>query len=287
MIGLHAGPHNASLWLSWSWDPLAILVILLGSILYARGLKSLKNRRYHSSWRPWLFYGGIASLFAALVSPLDPLAEELLLAHMVQHLLLLLVAPPLILLGAPMIPVLRGIPLGLRRRLVGPFLRSAQVRWLLATISQPLVAWGILISTAVLWHVPFAYVAALENPILHTLEHLSFSIGAHLFWWNVIDPLPLRPKLSYLIRVPYIFTATLPNFVLAAFLTYSDQVWYKPYLQSAPSFGLTAQEDQQLAGVIMWIPGSFILGTALVLALIYAVRSEQKRQEAEENAATT
>jgi putative membrane protein len=132
------------------------------------------------------------------------------------------------------------------------------------------------------WHLPPLYEAALRNEALHLTEHAVFIIGSYLFWWNVIDPHPLRSNLSYLVRVPYIFITVVPAFVLGAFLTFAGEPWYETYVVTAPLYGFSGIEDQQLGGIIMWIPGSFIIGTALILDLYVAIRQEQRKQVAEE-----
>ena len=121
MTALHLSAQTDSLWLSWSFDPLALTLVPLAALLYARGLSTLgPTPRFHDSWRPWAFYSGLVVVLVALVSPLDHLSDELFLGHMAQHVLLMMVAVPLVLLGAPMIPMLRGVPRPIRRRLVIP-----------------------------------------------------------------------------------------------------------------------------------------------------------------------
>jgi putative membrane protein len=128
------------------------------------------------------------------------------------------------------------------------------------------------------WHIPVLFEAALENEVLHVVEHFTFAFTAYLFWWNIIDPHPLRPNLSYLARVPYIFLTVVPAFALGAFLTFSSRAWFSPYELTAPLYNMTALEDQQVGGTIMWIPGSFIIGTALIIDLFLAARGEQQLQ---------
>jgi putative membrane protein len=220
----------------------------------------------------------------ALLSPLDHLSDELFYAHMTQHMLIMMVGAPLVLLGAPMIPMLRGVPRGMRRRLVIPIAKSLPVRTFLRTITSPLVAWPLYTFLIIGWHFPVFFEAALENEALHTVEHLLFALGAYVFWWNIIDPHPLKPNLSYLVRVPYIFISVVPAFLLGAFLTFAGSAWYAQYEISAPLYGISALEDQQLGGVIMWIPGSFIIGSALIIDLFLAARTEQDAQAAREAA---
>ena len=279
----HGGWDLGPQLLAWSADPAALVLIPLAALLYARGLASLgSRRRFHDGWRPPAFYLGLATALAVLVGPLDHLAGELFLAHMTQHVVLVLVAVPLVLLGAPVVPIMRGVPRAVRRDALIPLLKLRPVRAFLRLISHPLVAWALFIGGFLGWHVSPAFEAAATNEAMHVLEHASFAIGAYLFWWNVIDPLPLRANLTYLVRVPYIFMTVVPNFALAAFLTYARDAWYGVYEASAPLYGMTGLQDQQLGGVIMWIPGSFIIGTALVIDLALAVRLEQREQLARE-----
>ena len=283
MISLHVTVETGSFWTSWALDPAALIGIPLAALLYARGLRSLGPRpRFHDSWRPWSFYAGLLVLLVALVSPLDHLSDELFLAHMTQHMLLMMVGVPLVLLGAPIIPVLRGIPRPVRRGIVIPVFKSLPVRGLLRLLTQPLVAWPLYVGVFLVWHVPAFFEAALGNEAMHQLEHLLFAGAAYAFWWNVVDPLPLRPNLSYLARIPYIFITVVPAFLLGAFLTFAGSAWFETYELSAPQYGLTGLEDQQIGGVIMWIPGSFIVGTALMIDLFMAVRHEQQIQLARE-----
>ena len=275
----HGGWDLGPQFLVWSADPAALVLIPLAALLYARGLASLGSpRRFHDGWRPLAFYLGLASALAALVGPLDHLAGELFLAHMVQHVVLILVAVPLVLLGAPVIPMMRGVPRVVRRNALIPLLKLRLVRAILRLISQPLVAWPLFVGSFLGWHFALAFEAAATNEAVHVLEHASFAIGAYLFWWNIIDPLPLKANLSYLARVPYIFMTVVPNFILGAFLAFAPTAWYGVYAASAARYGMTGLEDQQLGGVIMWIPGSFIIGTALVIDLAMAVRLEQREQ---------
>ena len=283
MTALHIGISAGSWWTNWSLDPIALIGIPLAAFLYYRGLQSLgERRRFHGTWRPSSFYAGLFALAVALLSPLDHLSDELFMAHMTQHMLLMMVGVPLVLLGAPIIPVLRGIPRPIRRRIVIPTFQSLPVRFVLRTLSRPLVAWPAFVFSMFAWHLPSLYEAALANEGLHLAEHAVFAIGAYLFWWNVIDPHPLRPNLPYLVRIPYIFITVVPAFVLGAFLTFAGEPWYETYIVSAPLYGFSGIEDQQLGGVIMWIPGSFIIGTALILDLYVAIKQEQHKQDSEE-----
>ena len=275
---------NDSLWLAWSADPTALIGIPLAAILYARGLQTLERRRIHNRRRTASFYIGLIALFIALVSPLDALSDELFLAHMGQHMLLMFFAVPAIQIGAPVIPLMRGIPRPLRKRIAIPVLKSPFVRGVLRNLFRPLIAWPLFIGVILGWHFPVAYEAALSNEAVHLIEHLTFALGAYLWWWNVIDPTPLRSSLTYLARVPFVFITIVPTFVLGAFLTFAPNAFYPHYELTAPAYGITALEDQEIGGVIMWIPGSFVIAAALLLSLYHAVRYEQQAQLAHERA---
>ena len=287
MIGLHVTYDYSSLWATWQADPRVLVLLGTCAFLYWRGQKPVSRSvalRQHAPWRSFCYGLGLATIGVALLSPLDHLAQERFLFHMLQHLLLVLVGAPLVLLGAPMAPVLRGIPRLVRRDLVAPLLRSPLVRRPLWFLSSPIVAWMLYVATLLAWHVPAAYDTALRSEIVHDLEHISFFLTALLWWWNVITPIPLRPNLSYLGRVPYVFLATVPNFVLGAFLTFSTTAWYAAYQREDLPFALTTMEDQQIGGVLMWIPGSLVLLATLLLILVQVAVSEQRQQEEREQA---
>ncbi|MCE2469050.1 MAG: cytochrome c oxidase assembly protein [Dehalococcoidia bacterium] len=281
MIALHTSGGSLS---AWSFDPLVLTFVAVAGVLYASGIARSpgSKRRRHPGPRVAVYYGGLLVILAALVSPIDHIAGELFFVHMVQHFLLVIVAPPMLMLGAPFIPVLRGMPRDLRREVVGPLIRSAWVRRPLRFAAHPLVAWPLYVGTLLLWHVPPAYDAALRNEAVHLLEHAMFAGTALLWWWNVIDPVPLRPNLSYLARVPFVFLTTVPIFILGAFLTYSPRPWYRFYDGLTQAYGLTPLEDQEIGGVIMWIPGSLSLMATLLIVLLFVVRTEERQQRERE-----
>lgn len=273
-------------WVAWNNDLITIAAavpILLLAFLYARGLRSLgQHPRFHSTWRPAAYYLGLFIGYMAVESPLDHFADNLFSAHMVQHELLMMVAAPLVLLGAPMIPVLRGIPRPIRRKYVRPMLQARPARAALRTLSNPFAAWTIFAIALVTWHLPGPYDLGESNDVIHDFEHLSLTLAAMLFWWNVIDPVPLKPNLSHLLRIPYAFTFGVLAMGFFAFVTLSEHPWYSATLQTAPLYGLTSLEDQQIGGVFMWIAGSFIMLAAVLKDLWGVVRDEQRAQEAEE-----
>ncbi|HXX44732.1 MAG TPA: cytochrome c oxidase assembly protein [Candidatus Acidoferrales bacterium] len=244
---------------SWSFPPYATALILLTALLYLRGWLTLRvaiPKRF-TIFRLASFLGGLAALEAALASPIDAFDPFFLTDHMFQHMVLMMVVPPLILLGDPEIPLLHGLPRWASQRIVGPILSSRPVRWLGNGFSNPAVAW-LLLSLAMLgWHVPVAYELALRSPAWHEVEHACFLLTALLFWWPVIQPWPSRARWPRWSMPIYLLLADFVNSALSAFLAFSDRVFYPSYLTVPRLWGISAQTDQAAAGVSMWVIGSF------------------------------
>jgi len=211
---------------------IAVLVLAVG---YARGAW----RRWTlaspiPAWRVTSFFVGLTSAFVAVASPIGTGDERLLTLHMVQHLLLMTVAPPLMLLGEPVSTLWRR-----------PITRPRRAR---ATVSLA-AYWIPATATLIGWHIPAAFAVALRSPIWHAVEEASFLLAGLLFWWPVVQPWPRRPEPRWSI-VLYLFLATLPCDILSGFLVFADRVAYSVY--SSPGSELTALGDQQFAGALMW-----------------------------------
>ncbi|HTJ60185.1 MAG TPA: cytochrome c oxidase assembly protein, partial [Candidatus Saccharimonadales bacterium] len=173
----------------------------MAAVVYLRGARA---RPGWPAWRAALFLLGLASLIAALASPIDAIALQLFSVHMVQHMLLLVVATPLLLAGAPVRPLLRGLPLAVRRTVVRAFARNTAFRALVHLLRRPLVAAALYVVGLYAWHVPGLYDAAVLDPTIHVIEHTWFLVTALLFWSVVIDPVPFRATLPYAARIPYL-----------------------------------------------------------------------------------
>jgi cytochrome c oxidase assembly factor CtaG/polyferredoxin len=259
---------------SWSVPPWATVFLLLAGFVYLRGWRRLSKLRptRFGSWRLVCFISGLATVWIAISSPLDAFAGLLLSAHMVQHLLLMAVAPPLLLLGAPELPLLKGLPRTLVRNVLGPFLAWPAIKRLGRALTHPVV--GLSAMTLVMWgwHVPAAYELALRSPSWHQVEHACFLVASFLFWWPVVLPWPSRPHWPAWSVPLYLLAGDVANTALAAVLTFSDRVLYPSYDAAPRLFGLSALADQALAGVIMWVPGSlaFLGPAAFVTARLLA-----------------
>jgi cytochrome c oxidase assembly factor CtaG len=245
---------------SWPFDPWLYLALIGCALIYVRGWRIL-HARDSGAWpvaRLACYLGGMAALFLALASPLEPFAPLLLQAHMVQHLLFMMVAPPLLWLGAPLFPIVRGVPRGVRTYWLVPVLRAPAARRVFSQLTHPLVALPLFIATTWLWHVPAIYERALRSPGWHAVQHLCFLGSALLFWYPVVRPYPSRPRWSLWLLFPYLILADVQNTVLSALFTFSDRLLYPYYGQIPRLGGLTALSDQSVAGVIMWVPGSVV-----------------------------
>lgn len=257
--GSRIDPENW--WTAWNRDPLALLSVGLIAWLYRHGLCRMRNRADRRSavrsWQAIAFFVSLIVILAALISPLDALSEELSSAHMVQHMLLMTIAAPLFVLGSPNL-VLSWGAFALRPSVVlRSMFRMAQA----PLLRRPVFAGTLFATTLWGWHHPRLYESALREPLVHDLQHLSFFAAACLFWRTAIDPLNgrrLRPPMV----IFYLFAASLQASALGAFLALSPRTWYAEYLDTTSLWGLAPLEDQQLAGMMMWIPGCLVYPAA-------------------------
>jgi cytochrome c oxidase assembly factor CtaG len=239
---------------SWTVPIPVTFVTILAAIFYLRGWRHLRSAAANAIpwWRAASFLVGVFLIWLTVGSPLALLDERLLTAHMAQHLLLMTVAPALILMGAPVMPMLHGLPQQFVQSVLGPVLRWPFVQSIGRVLSQPAVCWLAATTALVGWHVPGVFNLALQSEGWHIAEHSSFLAAGFLFWWPVIQPWPSVPVWSRWSILLYLFSATLPCDILSAYLTFCDHVVYPAYLDSPRLFGLSALEDQQCAGALMW-----------------------------------
>lgn len=256
---------------SWSLGFWPALTLVLSALVYLRGWRVLRHVQpaRFPAWRAGAFLGGLGALVVAIGSPLDPLSEFLLSAHMVQHLLLMSVAAPLLLLGSPLLPILRGLPRGFAHDGLGPFLNWPLLRRIGSRLTHPVTGWLALLVGLCVWHIPDAFETALRSPAWHEVEHATFFLGALLFWWPVIRPYPSHPVWPAWTIPLYLLAADAVNSALCAILAFTEHVLYPTYAAAPRLFGTTALGDQASAGVIMWVPGSIAF---LVPAVVVAVQ---------------
>ena len=246
-----------------------LATLLVAGATYARGWRVLSRRmpQRFGEGRLVAFLGGLGVIAFALASPLDGLAGQRLSAHMTQHQLLMMVAPPLLWLGAPVAPMLLGLPRCFRRRVAGG-MASGIVRSTAHVIAHPAVGWLSFTVAFWAWHAPRLYELALRSHAFHHLEHACFFASAMLFWRPVILAWPARTTWPRWTMIPCLLLADLQNTILAAILTFSDRVIYPTYATIPLARTISPLDDQSLAGVIMWVPGSLVfLCAAVWLAL--------------------
>jgi putative membrane protein len=206
-----------------------------------------------------------------MASPLAILDHELLSIHMVQHILLMAVAAPLILLGEPTLPLLNGLPKWSFQGILGPCLGCAPVHRVEKILAHPTFCWIAATVTVIAWHVPIIFELAMQSHWWHEIQHASFFAAGLLFWWPVIQPFPSVSRWPRWSIPLYLFFATLPCDALSAFLAFCDRVVYRSYLlQHHRPFGISPLEDQEWAGVLMWVCITFIY---MVPAVVITIRA--------------
>ena len=276
--------HHAAFESLW-----ASAALILSALVYVRGWVRIRSRSVDTiqGWHAASFFLGLFFVWLALASPIGALDHELLTVHMVQHLLLMTLAPPLIWLGAPITPLLHGLPQRFLQQLlegrIGQLSHSTSVQRVRRTMAQPAVCLLLATATLVGWHIPALFMLGLRSEAWHAIEQSSFLISGLLFWWPVVQPLVQRwPEASHRSEhssehrpqwsiIVYLFLATLPCDILSAFLVFCDRVVYPVYSSSPRPLGFSALADQQCAGALMWTCVTvvyFVAGTILTARLL-------------------
>jgi putative membrane protein len=272
VTGQHPGVANARRWrgvpATWTFDPGPIL--LLGTITGAyvvrwRAARLQEGTRAVPAWRLWVFLAGIACAAAALISPIDSLAQKLFVMHMVQHILLLDAASVLCILGLTKV-LLRPVTRRVQRleRAAGP-------------LGHPVFAVVFYVAAMWLWHIPALYDAALAHPGLHVLEHLTFASAGALYWWHLLSPIRSRHRLGGMGPIVYMVSTKLLVGLLGIGLTFTPHALYDHY--SGGTWGLSADEDEELAGAVMAIEQSIVMGVALAWLFVRMLEESQRGDE--------
>lgn len=267
----------------WSFDPLVVLGVLVAGVLYyignvaTRHLLPSGHRMGPRRWKSAMFYSSLALVYLALESPLDYLSAYFFWAHMIQHLVLIMLVAPLSLLGDPALPILRGLPLALRRRALSNIIQWGPARALGAAIgwlSHPIQASASFAIVLYAWHLPALYNLTLRNQTVHDCEHAMFLAVSILLWAQVIDQTQYRCTLGYGTRAVYVFLAAVENHMLSVVLAFAPSPLYAyANLHPRPA-NISAYTDQQIAGGIMWVPGMLLYGGALCIFLFKWLREQ-------------
>ena len=263
--------ETQAIFAAWS-PPLGLTILtLLVSAIYVRGWHAIRKTRptYFSDTRLMSFLCGMLVLWLSIASPIDGFADVLLSAHMVQHFLLMSVVPPLIVLGAPVVPLLRGLPRSLVKSFLAPIFAWRWLRTMGNFLTAPVVAWLLFNLDFLSWHVPSAYDIALQNEHVHDFEHICFLVTSLLFWWVVVHPWPSRIHSNDWRVLLFLISADLVNTALSAFLAFCNRPVYSYYTTGPNPFHVSPLSDQILGAVIMWVLGSIVF---LVPAILITVR---------------
>lgn len=272
----------------WNFSPGLILLAMMMGYLYTRGWQTLRRATTPSlttphavlvsPWHLLSYYAALLILLIALLSPIDALGASLFAFHMVQHLLLVMVVPPLIWLANPFPVILWGLP-GRGRKTVGGWFRTdTPLRRTLRALTPPGWVWMAFIGVYLGWHDPNAYDAALRFDWVHSIEHLTFFFTALLFWWHVTGAAPhIHPTLKPGVRIAFTASMIPINMGAGAVIAFSSTVIY-PYYASVPRlWGLSVMQDQMLAGTIMWLPGSMMVLVAVLILVARLLSEDQKK----------
>lgn len=266
------------IWHAWTPDPVVIVLSLVAGWLYAHGagnLRAIGERTGRgaiiSTGRMTCFYCGVGVFLIALSSPLDTVTATVFSAHMIQHILLISVAPPLVLLGNPMTVIMNGLPRAWRRPVARIEHRVPGLSALLAFLTAPIAAFIVHVATLWFWHVPYLYDAAVHHEKLHLLEHMTFVVTAFFYWWKIIPATKVASRtVGPAMGILSVFAMGMQGAVLGTILTFSGSLIYPVYSGRSELWGISALSDQRLAGLIMWIPaGSVYVAVALMLLAMW------------------
>ena len=268
--------------LAWHFNPLVLLGLFFAGYLYGTGLQRWQRPSHPVRlWQRVSFFAGLAILFVALQSPIDAYAEQLFWVHQVQHILLRMLAPLLMLLGAPLTPMLRGLRPWALRGIVRPVVRNQQARKLYGFLTHPATAALLFLAVMYFWQLPGPHNLALKQRPVHYLMHLTMLGSGLVFWWLIIDPKPHRSPLPFGLRVLYLALVTIPNTFLGAFITFANHLLYTGYAGEERVVEVSLLVDQQVGGLILWILGDMMSLLAAGVVMVLWVQHEEAKEPKE------
>jgi cytochrome c oxidase assembly factor CtaG len=264
--------------LGWNWNPWILASLAIAVFGYVRGLRRMNSAvlcRIFGGLRYAAFAAGIVTLFTALISPFDTLDDQLFSAHMVQHLVLLMIAPPLLIFGRPALACLWAFPLTARRAIGRVWIRSG-LKHAVHVLMSPIFVWLLCSAVLWFWHLPGPYGWALGSESVHAFEHVCFFVTSLMFWSLVLKPVGRR-RMDYGSTLLFVATFGVQTGLLGALLTFAGHPLYAAHLSTTAAWGLIPLEDQQLAGLIMWIPASLIHLTTLSVLFVVWMRTAERQ----------
>lgn len=263
-------PFSQFSWLKWSIHPSTVIGLAALAALYLWRARSATSENILSGWRKLSFFSSLLVIFGSLNGPIHDLSDTYLFsAHMVQHLLLTMLMPPLMILGVP-------------GWMLRPLLRNRVISRVARRVTKPITCFVIFNLVIAVWHLPIFYNAAMDNHNIHILEHLMFMAAAVLMWWPITSQLPELPRLSYPGQMLYCFLMILPMSIVAIYISMADQVLYPAYSAAPRVTSLSPLEDQLLGGLIMWVPGGVIFMIIMTVVFFrWAARGEDDTASAQ------
>lgn len=273
-----SGLQPSEIWSAWHWDPWISIPLLISGGLYIVGVRNLwgvagKGRGVRGV-EVASFLAGIWVLAMSLLSPIHALGGFLFSLHMVQHILLLVVAAPLLVLGRPLVVYLWALPPGLRQN-AGRVLARPTARSIVDTLGRPAVGWLLYAVFVWIWHLPALYQAAMVSESVHALQHGTFVLVAVIFWWAAVE-FGRRRSGGYGLGIIYFFTTALHGSAFGALLTFAREAWYPFYEGRTAAWGLTPLQDQQYGGLVMWVPAGLVYLAAALIFLVSWVRASER-----------
>lgn len=275
-----------ALLLSWDWRPEVLVILITLALVYVRGWLRLRRKtraegqrtRWAAGWRLATYWLGLASIGVSLMSPIDVLSGQLFFLHMTQHLLLSMAAVPLMLIGDPFPVLMWGLPAAARRPVTALLNDRSPWRRMLARLTTPGISWLAYVTVLIGWHDPTLYDLALRNNAVHDIQHLCFFFTTALLWWHVLGCAPrLHRSLSIGQRIIYTISVVPVNMIIGVVIAFAPQPVY-PYYANVPRItSLSVMQDQMIAGILMWIPGSEMFFWAALLVLTHVIANEAKK----------
>jgi len=287
----HGGPDaGESPWLAWRLTPDIVLGTLLVAGLYIAGLRRLRARTGGARaertrrLRHVSFFAGLAAIFLALQSPIDPIAERVFFIHQIQHLLLRVIGPMLLILAAPQGLLRAGLPDVVRRGALRPILRNRPLGVVFAVVAQPAVATVLFIGALYFWQIPAYHNLALRDDGVHYLMHISLLFTGLVFFWRVFDSRPGPVGTRYGVRLMMLWVMVLSNIAIGAALAFKSGVLYVAYDDFGRLWDFTGLADEQLGAVILWVPSS-MMGLIAILIIVHMWGRHETRVEGRHDAA--
>ena len=274
-------PLTRALLSSWEWRPEVLGILVPLGVMYFVGWQRLRRHSTHQKlanwWRLASYQGGLGIIAISLMSPIDRLGGQLFFMHMIQHMLMIMFAAPLLLLADPFPFFLWSLPMRLRLPVARLFERDSLFRRALIKATQPGVTWLVFLTVYLGWHDPNAYNAALSYEWVHNLQHITFFVASLLYWWPLVGCAPhIHPRFPIWGKLAYLVGTIPPNMAIGVSIAFSTEVLYTYYLSAPRVWSFTVLQDQQLAGAIMWIQGSemYIMVTLFVLGRLFLIKGK-------------